>query len=93
MNRETKLVASKLSMGKPCWFYPDMGAGEQYAGQRVKAKVVGVTYTDYGKVLYDLALACPDQETGYYEVLPIRGVDSFMCGPWSAAKPTLVASP
>lgn len=37
--------------------------------------IVGVSFTNYGKVLYDIAL--PDGEGGFYEVQPLRKVDSF----------------
>ena len=58
--------------------YNSLSAGIPPLNLGVRAKVMSVRFTP-GKVLYDLAVEDSQSETGFYEALPLRDVDSFMC--------------
>ena len=43
----------------------------------VLSKIIGIHFTE-AKILYDIAVCCDICETGFYEALPLRYVDSCM---------------
>lgn len=71
---------SRFAVGDIVVFQPDLAqinARDGTCSGGAMAKVVGVEF-GMGKVYYDLAVADPEEPGEYYEVNPIRRVDSFM---------------
>ncbi|ASD50367.1 hypothetical protein FDI24_gp088 [Acidovorax phage ACP17] len=76
---------SRFAIGEPVMFSADLNdpsvgspSGPSLA---LLCKVVAVKF-DGPKVLYDLAVADPQSETGFYEVLPLCNVDSYFVYPF-----------
>lgn len=78
-------LPSRCKIGDIVLFQPDLSAVDVGRAGVIRAKVVGVRFTE-SKVLYDLALANSDEDCPWYDAIPVRDVDSVMvkpCGPSS----------
>jgi hypothetical protein len=73
-------LPSRYSIGEPVFFHPAIHdfTPEQIAKNALRAKIVGVRFTE-DKVLYELALdtALDPGEPEYYEAIPLADVDSY----------------
>lgn len=75
-------IPSKYQPGERAYFQPCInkidGRTMLSDDSAIPVLVVGVHF-GAGKVLYDIAL--PDGEGGFYDVLPLRSVDSYFMAP------------
>jgi hypothetical protein len=79
---EWQKLPSQHQVGDRAYFQPVIGKIDGRTmlsdDSAIPVLVVGVAF-DGGKVLYDIAL--PNGEGGFYEVHPLRGVDSYFMAP------------
>lgn len=76
-----------IALGRLCVFVPTLGQVNPVNGrlfsltQVVPAKVLAIYTDSKGDLLYDLAVKCKEEPTGYLEESPISGVPSSQVFP------------
>jgi len=84
-------LSSRFPIGSICLFQPNLEKIDALTGvstdmsSSVQCKILGISF-DTAKVLYTIAVVDPQQESGFYEAVPLREVESLLITPLPKGK-------
>lgn len=85
ISQDNKLL-SRFQIGDTALFQPNIekidfkNTSTTDPDSATRCKIMDVSFSK-SKVMYTIAVADKDSESGFYEVMPIRDVDSIFIGP------------